>query len=846
MFRQKYKVRAPIEQIPQRQVIQKRPTTTVTKGEQFVPIERSLDMSVMDVSNFPDVVIMKPNQMSRFSRQRQDSYKKRNPKCKDYGGWGKGRYMHPKFRKGEFLEVDGLQVFQLTNNTSNSRVGGMLIHKPFAPKRFFAVSKQVSEQRNFDRDDTGSQDTNVGHKIIKAVRKDFAGARAIPPRPREYKGFLIPDKQIPLTYSNLDFQFNDDNFEFFGAEGSTVADDIYNFASFYEMVDNKSVKFIDDDIVADYSDLVTNYTNNRLSDSLRITNTFRFWGDARRFRTSHPLKSAINVISGELDKTVNSTSSSSKSSEQYVSFDADNLDDDSASSVGSEETIIETVVTTTVETVETVEMVETVETVTTVVPMADASLSSDDENEPFFPDSSLVECNSDPVGENHDADSPGLLELTIPVNSSGVASVASEDELPKSPCSTDDGFDLVVNTSFSPVATQKKAPLANRKFKLPGFDQARQLKKSNKRKRDETISVTEHEDVVDHILRERAEVGQENTRLRNKVKSLMSSVKELTLSDKKWKDRATAARYDLKFLVNTAAASAEIVSAGMALQGFQVLDYEIKQKAIKKNNQLIRNIRISPLVPDSAPECQGSEKCFSNVANKSKSLCVKCQFKISGSASVLLLQNAVQEVNESTKTSAHDWIEGPNFGTEDFDFERKEGHVIEVTQLPEVLKRRNLSVGSLVDNKRRQLNETSSEPKQPNREDSVLGQSTSDLDKVSEVNMPDLDLCNDFSQSTTNVSLEALVLRSEKLVVDIQGPNFVATDSISKPQGFTFGVQPQRMGPETPGSKLQSIIAKLVESGMANEEAAKFVQIVHTDLVKEVQKAQESDEKFSQ
>ena len=37
-----------------------------------------------------------------------------------------------------------------------------------------------------------------------------------------------------------------------------------------------------------------------------------------------------------------------------------------------------------------------------------------------------------------------------------------------------------------------------------------------------------------------------------------------------------------------------------------------------------------------------------------------------------------------------------------------------------------------------------------------------------------------------------------------------------------------------------------MESGMAHDEAAKFCQIVHSDLIKEVEKAQESDEKFSQ
>ena len=511
-IRQKYQIRAPIEKIPQRQVIQKRPTTTATKEDKFEPIERSLDMSGMDVSDFPDVVIMKANQMSRFSKQQQDSFKKRNPKCKDFGGWGKGRYMHPKFRKGEFLEVDNIQVFQLTNAISNSKVGGMLIHKPFAPKRLFATSNLVSSQRNFDREDTSSQDTNVGHKLIKAVRKDHAGAKATPPKPSEYKGFLIPNKHIPLTYANLDFRFNDDNFVFFGAEGSTIDDDIFNFASFYEMVDNETIRFVDDDIVADYRDLVVNYSNNGLSDCLTVTNTFRFWGDARRFRKSHPIKSSIHVISG-LDNTANSTSTSSSLSNsscldhkvQNVLFDADNMDDDS--SVGSGETLVGTVI--------------SFPTAKTTKPVTETSVSSDDDA-PFFPNSSIVEAV--PVHVVGAQVSPGLLELTIPVDSSN-SNIASEDELPKSTCSTDDGFDLAVNTSFTtPVAIPKKAPPASRNFKLT---------KPAKRKRDESILVTEHEEVVDHILQDRAAVGRENAKLRDLVKQLKISVKELTVSDRR-------------------------------------------------------------------------------------------------------------------------------------------------------------------------------------------------------------------------------------------------------------------------------------------------------------------------
>ena len=114
----------------------------------------------------------------------------------------------------EFLKIYNLRrqgwVLEDENDileaTKTQFVRGLdLIHKPFAPKRFFATGKQVSEQRKFDRDDTGSQYTDVGHKILKAVQKDFSSATAIPPKPREYKGFLIPNKQISLTYVGVPF-----------------------------------------------------------------------------------------------------------------------------------------------------------------------------------------------------------------------------------------------------------------------------------------------------------------------------------------------------------------------------------------------------------------------------------------------------------------------------------------------------------------------------------------------------------------------------------------------------------------------------------------------------------------
>ena len=69
--------RPPIHEINQRQVIPKPATTRAIKQENdnYLPMIRVIDMSGMDVSSFPDVILMKSNQMSRFSKQKQDSFK---------------------------------------------------------------------------------------------------------------------------------------------------------------------------------------------------------------------------------------------------------------------------------------------------------------------------------------------------------------------------------------------------------------------------------------------------------------------------------------------------------------------------------------------------------------------------------------------------------------------------------------------------------------------------------------------------------------------------------------------------------------------------------------------------
>ena len=375
------------------------------------------------------------------------------------------------------------------------------------------------------------------------------------------------------------------------------------------------------------------------------------------------------------------------------------------------------------------------------------------------------------------------------------------------------------------------------------------MSKPKKRKREDTVSIAEYEELIDHfdtekndILRERAEVGRENMDLRREIKRVHAQVEELTLSETKWRHRAIEARYDLKYVINSSAATVEVLCAGMALQGFQTVDLQVVNTAIKKNNQNIRNIKMSPRVPEAAPLCNGPGKCFSNKDNPASSLCATCQFQMTCSAAVMLLMDSYDPVKINTQTTADQWMEGPNFGGDEFDHNRKDGHVVEVTQIPEVLKRKNLSVGSLVDSKRRVTEETSSAPKQSSREDNDLGQNASNLDNISQVNVPDFELLNDFQQSTTQLSQEIL----KNSTVDIVGSRFRLTSTPTKTQGFVFGVQAQRTGPETAGMKLQKLIEGCVKGGMSNTEAAKFCQVVHPDLIKQIEKDNESDEKFSQ
>lgn len=824
--------------LPQYTTVKKRATTTGTSS--VAPkSDRAVDMSGIDVSTFSNVVVMKPSQMSRWSKQKQNSFIKRNKGCVDHNGWAKGRYMHPKFRKGQFLEVDNIQVFQLSNASSFSKFGGMLIHDKNMPKRFFACGKQVSSQRSFDREDTGSHDTNIGHETIRAVRQDLEGLKQDPPRPRSFNGFAIPNAFRQLTYENVDHGHNDDNFVFYGAEGSTVEDDIYNFAAFYEMVDGKSVRFIDDDIVEDYQDLITNYTNNSLTDSLNHGNPFRFWGDARAFRSKHPVEKNIlfppkNIADDYF------------ASGQQVSFNADNMDEDTFSDtdtmVSNSDTVIE-VKKTSVKTIETSsEVIEVKKTVVKTIVIGDP-----------------IDVWSDSVDNSTFSDS--LVEVAIPVTISAEPDhPASDDELPPSIVS-DGGTDLFVhNGSFAeygsvlPVATELEAPPAKVRSRSANLQPshkggALEVSTSKKRKRETTVSLAEYEDLIDHfdaekndILKERAAVGLECRKLHAEVKRLTAQTKELTLSDKKWRDRAVEARYDLKYMVNSSAATVEILSAGMALQGFQTLELAVKNTAIKKGGQGLRNIKIVPAFPEAAPMCHGPMKCFSNKDNFSKNLCAICQFQITCSAGVLLLKDSYDPAKLNTKTTADQWIEGPNFGGEEFDHNRSDGHVVEVTQLPEVLKRKNLSVGSMIQCKRTFTEEISPVSEQSSHEVNDLGQDTSNLDNVSQVNMPDLDCLNDFQQSTTKLSQEIC----KRAVVDIEGPNFVVSSTPIKSQGFVFGIQRQQVGPDPPGIKLQKILSGLVESGMAHDEAAKFCQKVHPELIKEVEKAQESDEKFSQ
>ena len=171
---------------------------------------------------FPHVIQCRSNEKNSFSRARKYDYANKSEahrsSCID--GWHPKQYLHPPFRTGGFLEIDGLQVHQCSTPMSFQATAGRLYHADL-PVRWFPTSKMVAEQRiagkaeHTDADNPVNEFTNVGHETIRMVRADIKAAKAgAVDHEKQFLGWLMPGKRETLTYETAERKHSDQLFMF--------------------------------------------------------------------------------------------------------------------------------------------------------------------------------------------------------------------------------------------------------------------------------------------------------------------------------------------------------------------------------------------------------------------------------------------------------------------------------------------------------------------------------------------------------------------------------------------------------------------------------------------------------
>lgn len=298
--------------------------------------QEQIKMGEFSANQFPHVIWCRPNQKNTFSRCKRYDFSNlsnlNRSSCID--GWRSDMYFHPPFRTGGFLEIAGLQIHQCSTPMSFQATAGRLFHAD-KPVRFHPTGKMVAEQRiaskaeNNDPDNPVNEFTNVGYETIRMVRADIkARKRGDLNYEKQFKGWLMPGKRETLTYETAERKHSDQLFMFWGFEGSTIRDDIYNHSTFYKTVNGVLTAFVDVYIQADYVDL-TRYTGHSLEQQVDINvfdqkAVFNFWQNARAYRAQHPLPEVGSI----------------QQFNQLVHFNPKTLDNDSLSDAESELTVI--------------------------------------------------------------------------------------------------------------------------------------------------------------------------------------------------------------------------------------------------------------------------------------------------------------------------------------------------------------------------------------------------------------------------------------------------------------------------------------------------------------------------
>ena len=710
----KYRKKTPVNaNLPDQVSTSRNITTTQTRRiaqHAYITRQARREEKEFDAEKFPHITVCRGNQKNKFNRIKKYDFANRSASHKSscIDGWYPGQYFHPPFRTGGFYEIDALQVFQLSTPINFQATAGRIYHKEL-PIRWFPTHQMVAGQRvqsrkdHVDVDNPVNEYTNVGHRTIQMVRADHAGSKKDPLYVKKFKGYLMPGKRDIISYQTAERSNSDDLFEFWGEEGTTIKDDVYNHCTFYQSTTdvNGCTPFIDIIVQQDYEDLVR-YSGRTLSQQCEIRNTFKFWQDARKFRQSKPLP--------ELSMSIAKIG-------QLCEFNPKTLDDSSQDSCSDTETIVEAKIEITI--------TSEGETIASEIELPVISADEADDAEISF--NEVIDGSfENPSAEN-----------SQPIHSSPVATIKA--------------VPLAILPPILPVDELVSLPESCSTEVQPSHSvgDCSALNLNIDAQSGESVPMEEYLEMIDfHALT----VSQAKDDHKKQIADL-ESVHQKTISDKnaensKWMERAKKAREDLLFVVNQNSATIEVISAGMSIHNRQVTQTKVFHQAILvpgSTSNALHRIKIVEQPNQVKPDCANS--CINNLMHNSLVLCDQCQFGVTGSAAIGLLQNAI----DRTRHIPRKFQEG-HFNTELSG--PRPAKVVIVTEIAEdTTSLTKKADRKIVVAKRKALN-VCSKPIQNLSSADEADESISET--LTEIKVPDLGCLNDFDQSTSKFSQEQI------------------------------------------------------------------------------------------
>ena len=515
---------------------------------------------------------------------------------------------------------------------------------------------------------------------------------------------------------------SDQYFDFWGEEGAVIKDDIYNHCTFFSDFEGGCAPFVDIVVQADYEDLIR-YTGSRLHDQCQIRNTYKFWQDARSFRKKKPLPSIEHSV---------------VKMNQLCEFNPTTLDDSSDSETilvpnsSDAETVVEADYSFLEITIPS-EAESTISSAPTVM-----SLPVSEEGESF--DGSLEVFN----GSFEDPE-PKIFEILPVADEKPVLLAISPPIFPVSEIIEAITPDESVKPTASIEASQLSQPVSDRP--APKTIENEKIDLSEYLEMIDFHSTTINQLKTDHAA-ELAQASKESeliiSGVNERVVELEDQLADSIISESKWKERAEKSREDCIFSVNQCSATIEVLSAGLSLQSRAITSTKVIHQAILKPGVAgagLHQIRIVEQPNQQQPRCNND--CIHNNLHNSLILCENCQFGVTASAAIGLLQNAI----DRTKYVPRRFEEGHSSSKAGGPRPAK---VIVVTEATDGMKRK---VERKIKIAKRKALTVPAPSSAENADESVTETGT----------FPDFDMVDEFDQSTTKFGQAELKFTAEEL-----------------------------------------------------------------------------------